>query len=541
MKSGSVIEGSNGPSSRRIYLTLSAIVALVAIPRLAGLTSLPMHYDEAVYTGWGLRIVHLESPLDLLYSVTDGKQPLFAWLIAPFLAIVPDRLFAARLASVCLGILSSLLLFAIARRLLGPRTATVSAVLYVVSPQTVFYDRMALYDSLLLTTSLATLLAVLRWVDRPLLTRMVVVGFCMGLGMLTKLSATFYMGAAIIVAAILLPRVQRTRLWQFAVAYLIAGGMFSVIYAHPLHKNVLEGNGRYALRIVELIALPFDQWLSNAKVYLIQAPAIYLTVPVLALAGAGALLLLFTGRRGSALLSWSFIPLALLILTARLQFTRYELFAIAPFLILAAYACVRLYDAVFGRVALRSAAPRGLRWGLTCLAAAVILVPSLTFDALLIVDPARAPLGDVGISDRSQYVERHPSGYGLAEVSNILIDHAASNPVVVTSWCTTGSWDMNFANLAYREGIQVGCMSTDESVSGHVSRLKADDPRRRTLIDGATMFVLLNEDVGSESERAFLSANPGARLVAEYLKPGGKSHTCLYRFDAESLRLGQKP
>ncbi len=66
----------------------------------ANLGVLPMVSDEGTYTIWGVRALHARSLEDWLASLEDGKQPLPAWLHAPFLALFPDRLVAGRLVSV---------------------------------------------------------------------------------------------------------------------------------------------------------------------------------------------------------------------------------------------------------------------------------------------------------------------------------------------------------------------------------------------------------------------------------------------------------
>jgi predicted membrane-bound mannosyltransferase len=80
-----------------------ALAAAYLGTRLWRLGALPMFSDEGTYLTWGLRALHAGGAADLLASVPDGKQPLLPWLMVPFLALVPDRLLAARLTAVAAG------------------------------------------------------------------------------------------------------------------------------------------------------------------------------------------------------------------------------------------------------------------------------------------------------------------------------------------------------------------------------------------------------------------------------------------------------
>jgi len=90
--------GRAGPA--RETAALLALLALYLGTRLWRLDLLPMPSDEGTYLTWGLRALYARGPEDWLASLEDGKQPLLAWLMVPFLALWPDRLVAGRLTSV---------------------------------------------------------------------------------------------------------------------------------------------------------------------------------------------------------------------------------------------------------------------------------------------------------------------------------------------------------------------------------------------------------------------------------------------------------
>src|SRR5438477_13212189 len=108
------------------FFTLLTLVAYLAT-RLVHLGLLPMVSDEGTYITWGVRALHATSAQDWLASLEDGKQPLLAWLMPPFLALGGDRLVAGRLVSAVTGLANLWLVFALTRRVYGRRAAPIAA------------------------------------------------------------------------------------------------------------------------------------------------------------------------------------------------------------------------------------------------------------------------------------------------------------------------------------------------------------------------------------------------------------------------------
>src|SRR4029453_16627230 len=120
------------------------LVAAYLLTRLLNLGLLPMVSDEGTYITWGVRALPARGIEDWLASLEDGKQPLLAWLMPPFLALLPDRLVAGRLVSALCGLANVGLLVVLGRRLVSPVAGWVAAWLYVVAPIALVHDRMAL-------------------------------------------------------------------------------------------------------------------------------------------------------------------------------------------------------------------------------------------------------------------------------------------------------------------------------------------------------------------------------------------------------------
>jgi len=85
----------------KTFLLLIFLFALYFLTRLINLDTIPVFADEAIYIRWA-QIMKNEPTLRFL-PLSDGKQPLFMWLIIPFLKFVSDPVIAGRLTSVAAG------------------------------------------------------------------------------------------------------------------------------------------------------------------------------------------------------------------------------------------------------------------------------------------------------------------------------------------------------------------------------------------------------------------------------------------------------
>ncbi len=133
------------------------IVICFFFTRLYRIESLPMFTDEAIYVRWS-QIAKQDASWRFI-SLTDGKQPTFIWLTMTSMRFVSDPLLAARLVSVVAGFFTVIGLFFLGREVFHKRwIGLVSSMLYVLFPMGIVYDRMALYDSLVGTFAVWSLL-----------------------------------------------------------------------------------------------------------------------------------------------------------------------------------------------------------------------------------------------------------------------------------------------------------------------------------------------------------------------------------------------
>lgn len=505
------------------------LLAGYLITRLLNLGVLPMVSDEGTYITWGVRALHARSVEDWLASLEDGKQPLLAWLMPPFMALFPDRLVAGRLVSVLCGLVNLSLLVVLGRRLISPAAGWIAAGLYVIAPISLLHDRMALYDSLVTSGALLVLWGAISWAERPSAGRTAVLGLAMGLALLTKLSALFFLALVPLAVALWRSGALR-RWWPLAQAYFLAAAIYSVLYVSPIVGNIQEGNfQRYSLTAGEMLRFPAGQWWSNAR-FIAGAAGTYLGWPLTATAIAG--MILAFGRRGDKrgvrlATLWTVAPLLLFVFTAKLIYSRYFVFCFVTSFLPAAYLLTAM-----ARPRRRPMAP-GFPWPrgtpAAWLAGAIIAAPGVPFAALLLTDPPQAPwMNDRRyITDRFQYVESNYAGYGLPEVVGYLRQQAAQRPIVVLARNTTGMpRDGVTAYLQAWPNVALGFVAENESIeTGLQGR---PDAAYRLAARGADLYYVLSDAPDGEQERRFRRLNPAADLILEVAKPGGHSRFQLY-------------
>ena len=146
-----------------------AVLALVAtVPRTANLLGLDPFVDEASWTDWALRLLEPGSPRTWLIPVlTDGRPPLFVWTIAPFGALVDNGIVAGRLAASLAGVLSAIALYGLGREIASRTLGLCAALLWALSPFTVFFSRIAADDPLLTLLAILTAWASVRLARQP--------------------------------------------------------------------------------------------------------------------------------------------------------------------------------------------------------------------------------------------------------------------------------------------------------------------------------------------------------------------------------------
>lgn len=385
------------------------ILLLALFLRLYNLTLLPIFADEAIYIRWA-QVMRAESTLRFL-PLSDGKQPFFMWLVIPFLKVFSDPLFAGRATSVISGMGTLAGIFFLSYHLFkSKRTALIASLIYATSPFSIFFDRMALVDSLLTMFGVWTFFFSVMTVKTLRLDYAMLAGFALGAALLTKSPALFF--------SLLLPTTWLLLNWQTpprkrllhlvklayltAVTYLIAYGMYNILRLGPNFHLITARNQDYIFPLSHIWINPKDPFifhLDRAFEWIrMMGSSLILVLAVLGI---------FTNLRKyfkeiALPLIWFLFPILIQSEFAKVFTARYILFSIPFLFILAASSLVT-----------RTILVR--RFSVVLLL--ILIFQALKFDYFLLSDPEKANLPR---SERSGYLEEWTAGTGIAEVAEYL-------------------------------------------------------------------------------------------------------------------------
>ena len=169
---------------------LFGIIIIYLIINIVFINKTPIFTDEAIYVRWA-QIEANDACLRYI-SLLDGKQPLFIWIAMIPVKILNDSLLAVRLLSVLYGLVSIFGIYFLGRVLKNSLTGLIAASLFLSSPFFFVYNRLAIYESLISMISVYSVLFTVLLVKKPRVDLSVLLGFTIGLGLLTKSSANFF-------------------------------------------------------------------------------------------------------------------------------------------------------------------------------------------------------------------------------------------------------------------------------------------------------------------------------------------------------------
>lgn len=427
----------------KVFLFALVLAALYFGMRLTNLTQLPIFTDEAIYIRWS-QIGSRDANWRFI-SLVDGKQPLFTWLMMVDLRFIRDPLLAGRLVSVGAGLLTMVAIALLSYELFKSKRITlISTLLYLLSPFSLMYDRLALYDSLVSALAVLNIWLAILLVRRLRLDIALLFGMTLGLGMLNKTSGflSLYLVPLTLILfdwrtlrlrsgpAALRPRSgqagkfgKRLLKWILLVglAALISQAMYSILRLSPLFHMISEKDGVFVYTFREWLTHPFNFVEGNLRGEFDWLWR-YLSLPV----AAAAFWQLVSAKpkllEKIELFAWWIAPFLALALFGRVLYPRFILFMAMPLLILAAVTA----DEIISRLGKQVI-------GLILLA--LIFVPSIYADYFIIASPVYAP---IPFADKGQLINDWPSGWGVAEVNAYLAEKAKVGKVSVYTDGTFG-------------------------------------------------------------------------------------------------------
>lgn len=395
-----------------VLFFLPAILIFAFIIRIYHLTILPVFADEAIYLRWS-QVMGAEATLRFL-PLSDGKQPLYMWVLMFVIRRFSDPLLIGRLLSVLCGLGSIIGIFALTDLLFrNKKMALFAAFLWSICPIAFFFDRMALVDSMLSMFGIWTLFFAILTSKLKRLDTAMLGGFMLGFALLTKSPALFF--------TLLIPAT-----WIFAknfkhlvqiilltiVTYIIGYGLYNILRLGPDFGQIASRNLDYVFPISHLWMNPKDPFVFHISEiftdwFIKMGPSIGL---VLAIIGILVGLRKYF-RETFVIFAWFFVPLIIQSEYAKVFTVRYVLFTIPYFLILTLMVFLQQKRNVLNVI--------------FSLLFAVFVVQALLFDKDLVTNPAAANLPS---SERSGYLEEWSAGTGIKDVSDYIKNQFALNP-----------------------------------------------------------------------------------------------------------------
>ncbi|MDO8637955.1 MAG: glycosyltransferase family 39 protein, partial [Candidatus Daviesbacteria bacterium] len=274
-------------------LILGILTVLFFVLRLPNLVSQPIFADEAIYIRWA-QVMKAEPTLRFL-PLSDGKTPLFMWIMIPFFKVFQNPLYAGRFLSVLAGFGSFLGILFLGWKFFNPKVALWSVFLLTVTPFFVFFDRMALVDSMLAMFSIWSLFLAMLLIKYQRLDIAMFLGFALGGGILTKTPGMFNL-LALPVSLISFDWKGKNRQTRFIKTFgllLLALGigfvMYNLLRLGPGFTSLSSRNQDYIFAPNELVGRPLDPFIPHFHDISDWLPKL-LTIPVLLLTILGIVL-----------------------------------------------------------------------------------------------------------------------------------------------------------------------------------------------------------------------------------------------------------
>ena len=414
---------------RRHKFEIFVLVILAFIyfaSRLYSILSLPIFTDEAIYIRWA-QIAKQDANWRFI-SLTDGKQPMFIWLMMISLRFIQDPLLAGRVVSVGAGFFTLIGMYFLGREIFkSNKIGLISSALYVIFPMSLVYDRLALYDSLVGAFAVWGLLLIILLVRKVRLDVALLLGMVIGAGVLTKTNAFFniYLLPLSLILFDWRGKDIKDRLIRWlgltVVVVIITYALYSVLRLSPFFHIIAEKNAIFVYPLKEWLEHPFTFFIGNWKAFWDWTNR-YLTWPFLALAISSFFISTSFTRGKLVLLLWFIIPIVALGLFGRTLYPRFIFFMLLSLLPLIAFSLVNI------EIKIKKTSLFIIFWFL------VLLLPLKT-DFLILTDFSSAY---IPVSDISQYNSDWPAGGGVKESVEFFKKEAEKGKIYIATQGTFG-------------------------------------------------------------------------------------------------------
>lgn len=455
--------------NRRTLIAFLLISIIYFSIRLPNLTYQPIFADEAIYIRWA-QIMKSEPTLRFL-PLSDGKTPLFMWVMMPVFKLIVDPLLAGRTLAVFTGFATLLGVFALGLIFFNKRVALFGAFLIAITPYIIFFDRMALVDTMLSAFVIWSILLALLLVRYQRIDLAMVLGYFLGGGLLSKTPGMFNV-VTVPLAALTLNFSAKDRVRQvlktfglFLLSIAIGLGIYNILRLGPGFTSLNSRNQDYVRNPLDLLKNPLDPFLPHLRDLLEWWPLL-LGYPVIITIVLGIIYgLIKKNKYLITILLITLVPLVVQMALLRTFTARYLLFSMPPLLLVASFGIDNLLNSLkkYGKF-------------LTVLLILILIAWPAFFIQKLFFDIENAPLPR---NERRGYLEDWTAGYGLREIATFLDNESKKGLIIVG---TEGS----FGTLP--DGLQI-YFDKNTNVAFKPGNASLSDDLRSEASKSATFYV----------------------------------------------------
>lgn len=409
--------------NKALYLLSVLVVVVFFVTRLINLTVIPIFTDEAIYLRWS-QIMAYDASLRYL-PLVDGKQPLYMWLVSIAMRLLPnsDVLFTGRLVAIFGGFFAMLGLFFSTKWLFGQkRLGLVAMILYLVSPFSFMYDRLAMADSLLAAFAVWGFGLSVILIRRVNLETALLLGGSVGLGLLTKTPAIFSL-ISLPFFLVLFDWTKKSlfhRLLKLAflsgIVLFLSQAIYSILRLFPLFHMISQKNSEFVVTLSQFSQTPLHWFLGNLPT-LIRWETSYLTLPIVILILFGVVVAALERKREVLVVIGCFLLHFVAMATFnKVIYPRYLLTFTPVLFLVAAYGLERFWH--MSQISKR----------LKIIAIIVTLMVPAFVIFRIITSPLQAPIAE---ADNYQYLNSWSAGHGVVETRNFLTNQSQKNKEVI--------------------------------------------------------------------------------------------------------------
>ncbi len=478
--------------------------------RFYNLLSFPIFTDESIYLYWAKLLT--TDWRYLLLSVWDGKTPLYIWLVAFFLKFGINYLFIGRMISLLAGMATIFGIYLLAKNLFNKKIAIVATLLYALNPLALFYERLALMDSLMNALVFYSCLTLVTAFNKKEYKFSLLSGLLLGLAYLAKPSAIIF-----ILGVFYLFVFGRNK---NDFVFLIKNSFLTLLVFFPFSQIVKLSSAYFMMKMKtkefilsfqELWQNPFSLFFKNIKMVFVWFIE-YQGIIALVLFLLSFLLWWFDkSRRKTIFVFLYFItPLLIFSFIGKIIFPRYFTVTIPYFIILISHLLMQK----FNQFKL-----------LMILFLGILTINWLKFDFNLLLNYHLLKLPQI---ERWQYLTSSSSGYGLEKIYSFIDSRLNNNNKIVIVTDTAFGlfpyalelkyWDKKDKNIFF-----LPTWKFDENFKQELENI-------RKKIKKSLIIFLFKETKKSTIEKELLKNFP-LRFVLEVKRLDNSSNFLIYSYE----------